>query len=228
MSTDSADYERARLSELERDYQTLCTRIQAFEASAPQVDAMDAFLAQLREWKQYFGQYHAVASYLQGLGLLRFSDRLSVIQSHLDQAIQHWEARAVQERFAQMAATMREGQQRRAEIVHNTEKAVADVYQNMAEQSRKNHEDMRESWHRAFFGSSSSQPSAPNSGTASVPTPTPGPAGAQGWLPPDIPYSNFPSRHSAFCKVWECGKQCLQPAGHGGACYCENNHSGYW
>jgi hypothetical protein len=114
------------------------------------------------------------------------------------------------------------------EIRRNAEKAVAEIYQSMAEQSRQNHEDMRERWRRAFLGSGASQPSTPESSTSSSPTPTPRPAWAQGWLPPDIPYSNFPSRHSAFCKVWECGKQCLQPAGHGGPCYCENNHSGYW
>jgi len=25
-----------------------------------------------------------------------------------------------------------------------------------------------------------------------------------------------------------CGKWCVQPPGHGGRCYCPNQHSGYW
>jgi hypothetical protein len=25
-----------------------------------------------------------------------------------------------------------------------------------------------------------------------------------------------------------CGKWCVQPPGHGGPCYCPNQHSGYW
>jgi|GEM_PF-7003986 len=25
-----------------------------------------------------------------------------------------------------------------------------------------------------------------------------------------------------------CGEWCVQPPGHGGPCYCRNQHSGYW
>ena len=228
------------LENIEKEYQIVRNKIGLLEWIPRFEDTTMELVAELRRWKIAFGVYQQAADELLSQGFPRIQQRLLEIQSELDQHIRRLQAELagsnvapggasqstppfddeVRQVFKEMAETHNQHEQRRARLKHDTEREIAADLQAFSQRSSEE-ALKRLSGDRKGMGSPGI-PSPNNSPTANH-WPTPGPAEESFYVPP---VSN--SRHSAFCKFPECGKQCVQPASHGGPCRCENNHAGYF
>jgi hypothetical protein len=200
---------------LESSIQTLHSRIGLF-ATMSQLEpgVRRAQLYELLEWKTFFDRYPGLAS-------AKFLTTLLAARDLVSQTVQRLQREwaELDDVFAQMSVDHVKHVAIRQRIITDVEEYTANLRQQAAAESRKHHAEWTAEFSRVFFGGAA--------------TPSPGAAMPAAPPPPPVPfeppsYSNFPSRHFSVCPVWECKKWCLQPAGHGGPCYCENNHSGYW